>query len=712
MTLHFVSESSTAVNNAAGLDLIVTFVHLVALSSSLGNNATVAYFKSSTMPTASDISTFTTPLVWANAGEWIVAHIVPNDGYWTDVQLLKVKEITSAAARTRGLAIGDPQALTLLQLDEYDAGGGAMKPRHDGAGWYYYQVPADHSFDNGYISSSIDGTVFDKVDLSAATIDGKTITATTGDWTAIITVDENAWTYDGVPHGPGISSFSLSNGTNSFTNTAEQVSISDSETNVGSYTASLTAIAYGCFANSFRGIDFSISRKELMAEVTAKSKTYDGTTTAEITATVSTGIDGETLTISGLTGTFDNADVGADKTVTVNSSVAVVAAGANTNKDNYTVSYPTTTTATITAKPVEPEEPTFKVSVAPTTGGTVVSTHIKALANQQVNLQITPADGYYMASLQIMKDGGGVVNWRITQDKLKNVYHCFLMPASDVVVTATFEKTQPNQNIFIFKSKYGELISHVLHADPDQQVNLRALFGEDTELDLDRLAVINNKGERLKIFTIDDPTEGLIYFFFMKGESVQIYNSFKGTNNTVDESQPVPPDNLLYLLNNDYQSFLNVDDGAEGVQLAMSLVANILAKFTPEGELKVRMGEDDVNMALLNLKSGWQIKIDFTGPIKVLAPQLLEGLGSDGILSSGVLYKLLADTDLEMLLQSSMMPLLIESITIIAPEADAINGLQRDDADVDIYDLCGRKVDSTNLRTGIYIKKVKKIVIR
>jgi hypothetical protein len=59
-----------------------------------------------------------------------------------------------------------------------------------------------------------------------------------------------------------------------------------------------------------------------------------------------------------------------------------------------------------------------------------------------------------------------------------------------------------------------------------------------------------------------------------------------------------------------------------------------------------------------------------------------------------------------------MMPLLIESITIIAPEADAINGLQRDDADVDIYDLCGRKVDSTNLRTGIYIKKVKKIVIR
>jgi hypothetical protein len=525
VTLRFVS--STADYNAAGLDLTVTFVHLVALPSSFGNNATVTYFKSATMPTASDISTFTTPLVWANAGDWIVAHIVPNDGYWTDGQLLMVMETTSTApsrASTRGSAIDDPRTLTMLQADEYDAGDGTMKPRHDGAGWYYYQIPADHSFNNGFTSSTINGTVFDKVDLSAATINGKTVTATTGDWTATITVDENAWTYDGAAHGPGISSFSLSNGTKTITNTA-QVSISGSGTSAGSYTASLTALAYGCLANSFRGIDFSIGKaslkvaaklqsvnygtdiaqgtdqvttegllsghtltavtltasttnvtttgtitpsdaivksgetdvtgnydisytdgsliinasdsanavitanhriydgavrnlvtvesvtngktgtaadvvfyisatsttpltavpqalhagnydvyyevtpdtnhlapvrahvtvvvgkKKLTAEVTAKSKIYDGTTMAEITATVSTGIDGETLIISGLTGTFDDANVGDDKTVTVNSSAAVVAAGPNTNKRNYKVSYPTTTTASITDDP-------------------------------------------------------------------------------------------------------------------------------------------------------------------------------------------------------------------------------------------------------------------------------------------------------------------------------------------------------------------------
>ena len=258
MTLHLVSESSTAIN-AAGLDLTVTFVHLVELPNSLGSNATVTYFKSATMPTASDISTFTTPDMWADAGDWIVAHIVPNDGYWTDKQLLNIKETTSTPAMTRGTPIDIPQGLTLLQDDEYDAGGGIMKPRQDGAGWYCYQVPADHSFDNGFISCTINGTVFNKIDLSAATIDGKTITATTGDWTATIILDENAWKYDGAPHGPSISSFSISNGTKTFTNTAEQVSISGSATNVGSYTASLTAAAYGCLANSFSGINYSIT---------------------------------------------------------------------------------------------------------------------------------------------------------------------------------------------------------------------------------------------------------------------------------------------------------------------------------------------------------------------------------------------------------------------------------------------------------------------
>jgi len=149
------------------------------------------------------------------------------------------------------------------------------------------------------------------------------------------------------------------------------------------------------------------------------------------------------------------------------------------------------------------------------------------------------------------------------------------------------------------------------------------------------------------------------------------------------------------------------------VQLAMSLIANILATFTPEGELSVKMG-DDVNMALLNLKSGWQIKFDFTGLISVLNPEML-GLTDGAVIESGKFYEMLSDGRLDLLLNSEYLPLLIKSITIMAPEPDdptAIGRLKADGVDADIFDLRGRKVDVNTLRKGIYIKNGKKVVIK
>ena len=71
------------------------------------------------------------------------------------------------------------------------------------------------------------------------------------------------------------------------------------------------------------------------------------------------GITDEALTISGLTGTFADANVGTGKTVTVTSTAAVVAAGNNATKaSNYTVSYPATTTADITQRVINiPDDP-------------------------------------------------------------------------------------------------------------------------------------------------------------------------------------------------------------------------------------------------------------------------------------------------------------------------------------------------------------------
>jgi hypothetical protein len=54
------------------------------------------------------------------------------------------------------------------------------------------------------------------------------------------------------------------------------------------------------------------------------NKVYDGTTTATVNGTVATGVDGQALTISGLTGAFADANVGTGKTVTVTSTAAAV----------------------------------------------------------------------------------------------------------------------------------------------------------------------------------------------------------------------------------------------------------------------------------------------------------------------------------------------------------------------------------------------------
>ena len=96
--------------------------------------------------------------------------------------------------------------------------------------------------------------------------------------------------------------------------------------------------------------EFTISPKAVTAVVSVSTKIYNGTTDAEVTATVDTGITGQTLTITGLTGTFDDKNAGTGKTVTINSTNAQITAGEGTNAANYKITYPATATGNITAK--------------------------------------------------------------------------------------------------------------------------------------------------------------------------------------------------------------------------------------------------------------------------------------------------------------------------------------------------------------------------
>lgn len=108
----------------------------------------------------------------------------------------------SIAAGTRGIGTDSYRNLTLLKADEYDSGEGVMKPRHDGAGWYYYKIPKDNFFDTGYTTSVLEGDTPEIFDLSNQTVtqdvNAKTVTVsrTTDDWTATLTYDKLSLPFD------------------------------------------------------------------------------------------------------------------------------------------------------------------------------------------------------------------------------------------------------------------------------------------------------------------------------------------------------------------------------------------------------------------------------------------------------------------------------------------------------------------------------------
>ena len=100
---------------------------------------------------------------------------------------------------------------------------------------------------------------------------------------------------------------------------------------------------------------FTVEPKPVMAEVTVTGKVYDGSNSVadgDIKAEVKESDlvnTGDSVTISGLTATYDNANVGTNKTVTLNDANIEI----TTDPDKYTVVYPATAKADITARPVD-----------------------------------------------------------------------------------------------------------------------------------------------------------------------------------------------------------------------------------------------------------------------------------------------------------------------------------------------------------------------
>ena len=391
--------------------------------------------------------------------------------------------------------------------------------------------------------------------------------------------------------------------------------------------------------------------------------------------------------------------------------------GTLTAGDNYTIAF---TGAKLTIKDIKAS---FKVVVAESEGGSVSVSKIEAFPGTQINMKIIPLAGYHLETITIKKSHGGEVQHDITFDAKGESWDYFLMPSDDVIITAVFEKDKAAQNIFIYKSYYGEVVANTISADENEPVNLVAHPAYDNCV-LDELVVINDEGKQLDLTTPYDSKEGNIYTFMMTGNWVQVYSTFRGTNDVVDGARPFGLDNRFYQLSQKDQSILQTTAETKDVQIAMSLNANIFCQVADDGSLMKKQGED-VGLMIGGLKKGNFFRIDHDGEIVLENPDIVKIIndafpqpahiltrGEDtAIIKPGVAYEVVEDGNLELVLKGSA-PLVIKSIIVEGPDPTAINRLQADDEAADIYDLSGRKVDPTSLRKGMYIRNGKKIIIK
>lgn len=121
---------------------------------------------------------------------------------------------------------------------------------------------------------------------------------------------------------------------------------------VGNYVVRVSVEADENYLASMGTKEFSISPKELTVKVACDDKVYDGNTEAKVSATVETGVNGEALTVTGLTGTFEDGNVGKNKKVAIDSSKAEVNGVKGTDVGNYQLIYPKEDKATISAKEI------------------------------------------------------------------------------------------------------------------------------------------------------------------------------------------------------------------------------------------------------------------------------------------------------------------------------------------------------------------------
>ena len=164
------------------------------------------------------------------------------------------------------------------------------------------------------------------------------------------------------------------------------------------------------------------------------------------------------------------------------------------------------------------------VVIAKTTNGDISSSKINAQAGEQVNLKVTPDEGYQLASLSVKDENGKPLYVGYIVDPKEGPFYYFLMPASNVIVNGSFEEDL-NLSVIVAKSENGEVISSMVNSRQGKQVNLKAI--PDDGYELDELKVIDAEGKSIPLTFVENTEEGPINFFIMPETNVTVYATFK-----------------------------------------------------------------------------------------------------------------------------------------------------------------------------------------
>uniref|UniRef100_UPI003FEE7841 YDG domain-containing protein n=1 Tax=Enterocloster sp. TaxID=2719315 RepID=UPI003FEE7841 len=196
-----------------------------------------------------------------------------------------------------------------------------------------------------------------------------------------------------------------------------------------------------------------ISPKKLTATISSSmEKTYDGSSEIAIHATVDTGITGQTLTISGLKGRFEDANVGTGKKVIIDPSEVTVTAGERLTKpENYQITFAAETTGTIlpaqgtvTIDPKEwPGQKTYGDARFLLTG--ITATGDGSLTYTSSDESVLSVDDQGMVSIK----GAGLAKIGISMENGTNYIGTSALEAGTIVVekgTITFTLTAVNKN--------------------------------------------------------------------------------------------------------------------------------------------------------------------------------------------------------------------------------------------------------------------------